>query len=174
MTALTDEVVAILKKLPARADAQLGASLVPIGSICWDDENPSWAELSDGERDAILRLFGIRFQIWDDEPLSAEDREFWEAARAQVPTFALFHHLKLSAEDREARKNAEEEANNLWDSFGPQLTEKPSAGGHFKEVTHAWPAEKQIAAPKYPPHWWKLMSGFGRIVWDAVAKFLSK
>ena len=84
---------------------------------------PEWHKLSEGEQLTIFRLFSIRFRIWDDELLSAEDREFWETAQTQVPTFALFHRLKLSAEDREARKMAEKETDIWWGSLGPESTD---------------------------------------------------
>lgn len=120
MTPLTDAIVAILKKMPARADARRMVSVIPLGSIYWEDEMPDYldlATLSEDERNTIWRLFSLRFEIWDDQPLTAEDKEFWEAARVQVPTFALFYRLKLSAEDREARKKAEGDVEKEFEAF---------------------------------------------------------
>jgi hypothetical protein len=65
------------------------------------------AELSEDERNAVWRLFGIRYRIWDDEHLCDEDRTFWDGACADAPDWALFQRLTISAADREAREQAE-------------------------------------------------------------------
>jgi hypothetical protein len=42
-------------------------------------------------------------QIWDHVKLEEGDQEFWDDARIQAPSFALFRRLELSAEDRTAQ-----------------------------------------------------------------------
>jgi hypothetical protein len=75
------------------------------------------AKLSEDERNMVWRLFSLRFKIWDGQSLSNEDGEFWATARAEVPAWALFHRLELSADDREARKKSEGDIEKEFEEF---------------------------------------------------------
>lgn len=110
MSTLTPTVVALLSRLTTKSDAKRIVSYIPLGSICWDDEMPDHADLlqlSESERSTIWRLFALRFRIWDREVLSNEDTLFWESARAEAPTWALFGRLSLSPDDRLERSRTE-------------------------------------------------------------------
>jgi hypothetical protein len=110
MQALTDAIIAILRSLPVRPGARIVTSLIPLGSIYWEDEMPDFQDerkLSLAERRAIYRLFAIRFKIWDDKTLSPDEQTFWDTARAEAPNWALFHRLALSVEEHHTRKQAE-------------------------------------------------------------------
>lgn len=132
MRVLTDAIIELLRGLPARADARRMVSLIPLGSIYWEDEMPDFldlAKLSEHERNTIWRIFAIRFIVWDSEELSADDQAFWDAARADVPTWALFHRLVLTTDDRDARRNAERDIEKEFEAlFGSadqvELTDK--------------------------------------------------
>jgi hypothetical protein len=107
---MRESTIALLNSLRFRADAKRKVCLIPLGSIYWEDEMPDLLDLvklDADEQNAIWRLFGIRFKIWDGERLSADDAEFWEAARSEVSDWALFRRVTLSADDREARAKAE-------------------------------------------------------------------
>ena len=65
---LTDAIIDLLRRLAVRADARRMVSLIPLGSIYWEDEMPDYldlAKLSEDERNAVWRLFAIRFKVWD-------------------------------------------------------------------------------------------------------------
>jgi len=66
----------------------------------------------------VFRMFGIRLQLWDNEALSAEDRQLWDAVQRQVPDWALFKRMNLSEEQRAAREKAEQQVQQEFDSFG--------------------------------------------------------
>ena len=66
----------------------------------------------------VFRMFGIRLQLWDNEVLNAEDRQLWDAVKRQVPDWALFKRLSLSDEQRAARKKAEQQVQEEFDSLG--------------------------------------------------------
>ncbi len=120
MGTLSEATVAILGGLHFRAEARRMVSLIPLGSIYWEDEMPDYLslmKLSEDEKNAVWRLFAIRFKIWDSERLSAEDESFWESARSDVPDWALFFRLTLSADDREARRQTEAEVEKEFESF---------------------------------------------------------
>jgi hypothetical protein len=105
MRMLSDALISLLNGLHFRADAKRMVSIIPLGSIYWEGEMPDFlqvAKFSEDERIIIWQLFGIRFKIWDNEQLAAEDRSFWDAARSEVPDWALFQRLALSADDRKA------------------------------------------------------------------------
>jgi hypothetical protein len=120
MRVLTDAIIDLLRRLTVRADARRMVSLIPLGSIYWEHEMPDYldlAKLSEDERNAIWRLFAIRFKVWDGELLSADDRVFWDTAHAEVPSWALFNRLVLTAEDRDARKKAEGDVEKEFEAF---------------------------------------------------------
>jgi hypothetical protein len=132
MRVLTDALINLLRGLPARADARCMISAMPLGGIFWEDEMPESAvrwKLSEDERMTLWRLFGIRYKIWDDEPLSPDDQSLWDSARVSAPTWALFHRLTLTDADRESREQARAEVESTWEAlFGDadeiEVTEK--------------------------------------------------
>jgi hypothetical protein len=55
----------------------VGSAYCALGSIYWDDEMPDTAELvtlPEGDRNRILRLFSIRFKVWDGKRLSDDEQ----------------------------------------------------------------------------------------------------
>jgi len=119
MRVLSDATVAILNTMRFRPEAKRTVSWLPLGSIYWEDEMPDWHNLalSKDERYTVIRLFAIRFKVWDNQQLSASDSVFWEAARAEAKNWALFQRLVLSEEDRAARKQAEKDAEEGFEAF---------------------------------------------------------
>jgi hypothetical protein len=107
---LTERALEFLCSLNYRDDAERRICFVPLGGIYWSDEVPDFVALQkipEDDRCLILRLFGIRFRIWNDEELSADDRAFWESARQQAPDYPVFQRLALSSDDRRAQQEAE-------------------------------------------------------------------
>ena len=77
--------------------SQAGLCLLPLVSICWEDEMLSPRELGalpNEDRDTILKAFRIRRQICDSQALSVEDQEFWDVLRSLVPQWALFSPIE--------------------------------------------------------------------------------
>jgi hypothetical protein len=107
-------------------------SIIPLGSIYWDDEMPGYLDLmklSEGEQNLIWQLFAIRFRIWDDERLQPEDRSLWEYAGSEAPDWALFRRLTLSADDRKGQRRRRERSGEgvrgvLWRADQVRLTDK--------------------------------------------------
>jgi hypothetical protein len=111
--------VAVLSALPYRPDAEWGVNILPLGSVYWKDELPEMRDMLDTQdMRTVLRMFGIRLQLWDNEVLSAEDRELWDAVQRQVPDWALFKRLSLSDEQRASRQQAEQQVQQEFDSLG--------------------------------------------------------
>jgi hypothetical protein len=107
---LSETAVSFLSPLAYRGTAQRLFNFIPLGGIYWDDEIPDFAlfsELPRADRDLILRLFSIRFELWRGKTPSHEDQRFFETARSQVPGYALFRRLTLSSEDRQAQMECE-------------------------------------------------------------------
>ena len=65
----------------------------------------------------VLRMFGIRLQLWDNEVLNAEDRQLWDSVKRQVPDWALFKRLSLSDEQRAEREKAEQQVQRELESL---------------------------------------------------------
>ncbi len=76
---LSEYAVALLAGLPYRPDAEWQVNILSFGSIYWMDEMPPIGELLAKQDDMliILRMFGIRLQLWDGEVLSAQDQHLW-------------------------------------------------------------------------------------------------
>ena len=113
---LSENTVALLSSLTYRPDAERMCSLTDLGGIFWQDELPKDARLYDlleQERLSVYRLFLIRYRLWYGKVLSAEERCFWDAARKQVPEYALFRRLTVSADDMEAQREAEVISNDF-------------------------------------------------------------
>lgn len=116
---LSERMVALLSALPYRPDAEWEVNILPFGSVYWKDEMPEMRDMLDmQDMTTVLRMFGIRLQLWDNEVLNAEDRQLWDAVERQVPDWALFKRLSLSHEQRVAREKAEQQVQREFESLG--------------------------------------------------------
>lgn len=117
---LTHKTLAILSTLTYRPDAQRGVSILPLGSIYWDDELPkmhNFVGFPEADRVQVLRVFAIRLKLWDHEALSDDDRELWDSVRSAAPEWAIFRRLDLSPDDRRAREEAERACASEFEEF---------------------------------------------------------
>ncbi len=108
---LSDEAIAALSSLEFRADAERSISFFSV--VRWKDELPEgmiFGRLPREDRRQILRLLGMRVQIWRDEELSKEDRELWDATRAQLPNWPLWRRLIVEDDVLKLQDAAETEA----------------------------------------------------------------
>jgi hypothetical protein len=107
---LSDTIPAFLSDLTYRPDAKRQVCLLPLGGIYWEDEMPDLREIMkipEHDRDQMFRLFGIRVRLWKGETLPADEQQLWDAARLQMPSWALFQRQAISADDRHAQEEAE-------------------------------------------------------------------
>jgi len=157
---LDSAVVSCLSKLSYRPDALQQVCIVPLSGIYWEDEMPAISELfrlAESSQLQLFRLFSIRHKVWDGETLSMEDQQFWDAAREQVPSAALFQRITLSTADqrayREARQSCEHEFEQLFaDADEVTLTDLGSGVQSFSAKFNLAKNEAE-ATPKEP--WWK-------------------
>jgi hypothetical protein len=94
--------------LPFRADAERSVCILPLGSIYWEDEMPDLAQLMklpENDRNAVWRLFSLRFKIWDRERLCDDEQRFWDEVQKQAPGWAILP--QPSAEDQRVREETE-------------------------------------------------------------------
>ena len=109
---LSEAAVNYLQPLKHNPDAQRHCSMIPLGGIYWDDEIPEFSKLMTvpkDDRDAIFRLFSIRFKLWAGDELDADDQAYWDAALEVVPDYPLFRRIELSDDDRAAQLYTEQE-----------------------------------------------------------------
>jgi len=117
---LSEAAIDFLAPLTFRATAERRSCLLPLSGIYWEDEIPDFKallKLPEQDRSLVLRLFSIRFSIWDGEELPEADQLYWDQARLQVPNYALFQRLDLSLEDRRAQDAVLREAIECFDAF---------------------------------------------------------
>jgi hypothetical protein len=116
---LADKTVAVLAKLAYQPDTEWEVNILPFGSIFWKDEMPAIVDLVDRPDDMVIihQMFGMRLKIWDGEALTAQEKELWDAVERQVPNWALFKRLILSAEQKLARQQAERQVEQEFESL---------------------------------------------------------
>ncbi|MEM9634681.1 MAG: hypothetical protein AAGA50_25345 [Pseudomonadota bacterium] len=157
---LTRNTIEFLRSRSYEPDAERLWLALPFSSIYWSDEIPDFAslrQLSDECYEQVLRLLGIRLQIWNEVDLAIEDQEFWNAAIALVPDCPIFLRLVLSEQDRETQLNVEQ----TTDQF---LDEMAEAADHFKiDQDGNWSAlfhgDQEVQATTW---WQRLAWWFGR------------
>lgn len=106
---LSQEAVSYLATRTYRPDAAREIKLIPLSGIYWEDEYPFYVgedAVSQGDYQQVLRMFALRACLWRGEVLSPEQQEFWDEIYAQVPTWALFKRMEISAEDLQAQNFA--------------------------------------------------------------------
>jgi hypothetical protein len=119
---LSDELIRNLSEMRFRADAERRISYMPLSSIYWTDEISEAVDdlFEDGNEERLaplLRLFTIRGALWTGTELCDTDRAFWDAARASVPDYALFHRLEVSEEDVAMYREVARASNSFWHTF---------------------------------------------------------
>ncbi|HWZ82386.1 MAG TPA: hypothetical protein VNW47_07175 [Terriglobales bacterium] len=117
---LSDQAAALLAALVYRPDAEWRVNIIPFGSIFCNDEMPVLADLLERPDDMsiIHTMFALRLQLWDGEVLNAPDQMLWDGVKRQVPNWALFQRLTLSANQQLARQEAERQVQQAFESFG--------------------------------------------------------
>jgi hypothetical protein len=117
---LSADVVAYLANLTYRAEAKQGVCWIPLGGLYWKDELPEIPELmrlAEGDRYQILRLFSIRYRLWDGEPMSADDQQFWSESHSQVPNWAFFRRLSLTPAEMQAHRAARQASDDVFEEL---------------------------------------------------------
>ena len=117
---LSEGALDYLQDLTLQRGAERMACYLPFGGIYWDDELPdfrAFQQLPDKDRNLILRLFFIRFQIWKKQILLDSDQAFWDHAVAEVPHYALFHRLHLNSDDQRKQAQIEMEVQDFFASL---------------------------------------------------------
>ena len=154
---LSQPTLIYLAGLPFRADARRGTSIMPLCGVFWSDEIPdfrSFSRLPEPSRLEILRLFGIRYALWKHEPLSPDDQQYWDAARAQAPNYALFQRLEVTPDVLDLQLQIEEQSDSMFNELASQATNvtvTPKAPG-VESVSFKFDVAKNDQA-KLP--WWK-------------------
>ena len=151
-----------LSELTYRPDAERSICWIPLGGIYWQDELPDFwdfMKLPEEDRKQILRLFAIRFQLWDNTTSSEEDERFWNAATSQVPACPIFRRLELSADDRKSQNDVEQ---HFEEEFGALFSDADEVTltdeGHGLQSFSARLdlSQNELIAPSKKP-WWERM-----------------
>ncbi len=117
---LSPAAVAYFSQLKYRADAARRISWLPLCGIYWEDELSNLQDLMhmpESDQRLMLRLFCIRIRIWKGEALSDEDRPFWGDIHSQLPDWAFFQRLTISADDQNAQAAAEQAGESVFKSM---------------------------------------------------------
>ena len=122
--------------------------LMPYGSIVWDDELPPKNErqfLHHRECNfSMIRLIGLRKQLWLSGRNAEPDSEVWRQARKSIPNWPGFQRLALKREEWEALRFCEEETDDLMTNFR-------QSSAIFAVTDEGGGAVSFVAHPKPPP-----------------------
>lgn len=150
MPKLGPTLVDFASALPYRADAEQRVSWMPYTGVFWTDEIPGLRALagamSSEDRHQLFSLFDIRAQMWLGNEISAAEQELWDAARAQVPDYPLFHRLDVDEEVVALQRRLGREMDVACESLNREQFAKLSSGRD---------ADVEPAAPAVKRPWWK-------------------
>ncbi len=156
---LSETTLAHLSDLTYRSDAERRVCLLPLGGIYWEDEMPALRQIMkipEEDRNQMFRLFGIRVKLWKGEALPADDQLFWDTARLQTPSWALFQRQTISADDRHAQDEAERATTKgLGELFARADKVSISEKDGLQRFTATLDLKKQQRAVKRKGSWWE-------------------
>lgn len=160
---LTTAAVEYAKELPYRASAEQRICWIPHTGIFWTDEIPDlrdlWHRVPLKDRRGLYRLLYIRTLIWFGEGLSPKDEQFWSAARAQVPAYALFHRLEVPPEVVDEQRRIQRDVDAAFEYLEAEADEvdlSEEDGIQSFSLTFNL-AKDEATAPSRP--WWKRLLG---------------
>ena len=118
---LCPECAAQFQALRFDPKAVVHSVLMPYGSIVWDDELPPMDQrqfLHHKECNfSMIRLMGLRKQLWLSGRKTEPDQEVWQQARALIPNWPGFQRLTLNRQEWESLQFCLEETEELMDDF---------------------------------------------------------
>jgi hypothetical protein len=132
---------AYLSALTYRPAAERRTCYFPTSGIYWEDEIPDLQQFMKLPEDGllqILRLFHIRYGIWEGAPLAEDEQRFWNAAKSQLPDCPLFQRVGLSPDDQLAQGVAQR--------IGAEMTEALFADADQVRVVEKCPGVQEISA----------------------------
>lgn len=132
---------AYLSALTYRPTAERRTWYFPTSGIYWEDEIPDREELMKLPEDSllqILRLFHIRYGIWEGAPLAEDERQLWNAAKSQLPDCPVFQRVEISPDDQLAQDAALR--------TGAEITESLFADADQVRVVEKCPGVQEITA----------------------------
>src|SRR5689334_9451460 len=109
---LSETICRKLAEFTYRPDAKRQVCILPLTGIYWDDELPDIRELMkipEDDRDEMFRLFGLRRKLWRGMTLQPDEQQLWDTARSEMPRWAFFSRLAISADDQRAQFQVEQE-----------------------------------------------------------------
>lgn len=117
---LSETALAYLSALTYRPAAERRTCVLPISGIYWEDEIPDLHQLMklpEGALVQILRLFHIRYRIWQGTPLVEDEQHIWNSAKSLWPDCPLFQRVELSRDDQLAQDAALRYAAEITDAL---------------------------------------------------------
>jgi hypothetical protein len=113
---LSETTLRYLSTLTYRNDAEVEVNVIPLGGIYWEDEMPGGLGLPDipeEDHGPVLHLFALRVRIWRGAKLPESEQRFWDDTYWQVPNWALFHRLQVSADNLRTQELGEQLADEF-------------------------------------------------------------
>jgi hypothetical protein len=160
---LSEITLAYLSTFTYRVDAARKVCLLPLSGIYWEDELRDIHDLTripEDDRNQILRLFGIRVQIWKGKALSEESQLFWDEMHWQVPEWAFFRRLVVSADDLCTQAEAEQTSTDIVEALlvdANEITISERDGAQSFSAT--FDLTKEQGPAQKTRRWWQRIFG---------------
>jgi hypothetical protein len=107
---LTEDTARKIKALRYDHKAEIIYCPLPLGSIYFSDELPDGLLPERvGDFIQVMRVLGIRVNLWNGLALSEEDRAIWEEASIRFSDWPIFKRLELTLEQRKAHEGVLED-----------------------------------------------------------------
>ena len=107
---VTPETARTIENLVLNPSASIVYCELPLGSIYFSDELPE--NLLPGrvaDYLQVMRILGLRVNLWNGLALSAEDQAFWQDAQHRFPNWPVFQRMTLTPEQRRAHEGVLED-----------------------------------------------------------------
>ena len=107
---VTSETARAIENLVVNPSASIVYCELPLGSIYFSDELPE--NLLPGriaDYLQVMRILGIRVNLWNGLALSDDDQAFWQDAQQQFPNWPVFQRIALTPEQRRAHESVPED-----------------------------------------------------------------
>jgi hypothetical protein len=167
---LTETTLGFLSTLTHRADAKRRVCWLPWSGIYWEDEMPDILfrnGIPQSELDDILRLFAIRVRLWKGQVLSEREQQLWDETYSEVPQWAFFQRIHISAEDERIQDDAQLVGTEMHEALlacADEVTITENDG--VQQVSATWQIPPQNISPtddltkgQIPPpkkqSWWE-------------------
>jgi hypothetical protein len=141
MTArLSNEGAAIIETLRFDPQAQMGWSILPLGSVYWTDELPPLKFLAfkrNEDQRFVMQLFAIRINFWTNGEMNDEEVTYWNEAKTRFPNWPIFQRLNATDEIKREHEQCQKQMEEFFTTIADEADEfeRRKDGDYFESFS---------------------------------------